>query len=202
MDPALIAVCGLVVGLTLLVLEFFIPSGGLIFALAAVSLVVGTWGAWKAWGHDQFWMFGTYLGLIFVLAPGSVIGGLYMLNNTSLGNRVFLDGPAPEEVTGFRRNADEMRELIGQLGSTLGLLNPGGMVVIEGTRYHCESRGMMIQPGTQVEVIEVQGNRLVVRVPFESDESQNEELDVAAAETVVHDEPTVDPFDFDVPEDS
>lgn len=200
MDPVLIAVCGMLIGLTLLVVEFFIPSGGLIFILACISLVVGTWGAWKAWGGQESWMFATYLGLMFVLAPGSIVGGLYLLNNTSLGDRVLLKPPAPEDVEGFQKQNDQLRELIGQRGTTHGLMAPGGMVHIEGTRYHCESLGMIIQPSSEVEVIDVRGNRLVVRVPLEDDSSQD--TDVPAQNLAATDEPDEEGFDFDVPEDS
>lgn len=208
MDPALIALCGLLIGLTLLVLEFFIPSGGLILILAIVSLVVGTWGAWKAWSPDHMWMFYSYLGLLFVLSPGSIIAGLYLINTTSLGSKILLDGPEQEEITGFRKRAETLRELIGKRGETLGLLNPGGMVTVEGTRYHCESPGMTIQPKTEVEVTEVQGNRLVVRVPLGDAIRQDNSADNATAvaqddaTVVAQDDETLESFDFDVPEDS
>jgi membrane-bound serine protease (ClpP class) len=208
MDPALIALCGLLVGLALLVLEFFIPSGGLILILAIVSLVAGTWGAWKAWSPDRMWMFYSYLGLLLVLSPGSVVAGLYLINSTSLGSKILLDGPEQDEIIGFRKSAETLRELIGQRGETLGLLNPGGMVTIDGTRYHCESPGMTIQPKTEVEVIEVQGNRLVVRVPLGDAIRQDSTADDAKVagrddQTVVaQDDETLESFDFDVPEDS
>ncbi|MFK7820564.1 MAG: NfeD family protein [Planctomycetaceae bacterium] len=200
MDPVLIALCGLLIGLALLVLEFFIPSGGLIFVLACISLVVGTWGAWHAWGADQFWLFGTYLAAMFVLAPASVIGGLYLLDTTSLGDRVLLEGPKPDEVAGFGDEVQKLREMIGQRGETMGLLNPGGMVIVDGNRYHCESPGMMIQPGTEVEVFDVESNRLVVRVPISDETSQD--TTVAVTENGEADQPegeSLEPFDFDLP---
>jgi membrane-bound ClpP family serine protease len=203
MDPVLLAVCGLLIGLALLVLEFFIPSGGLIFVLACVSLAVGAWGAWTAWGDDQFWLFGTYLAAMFVLAPASFIGGLYLLDTTSLGDKILLEGPKPDEVAGFSDEIQKLREMIGQRGETMGLLNPGGMVIVDGNRYHCESPGMMIQPGTEVEIIDVDANRLVVRVPIVGSISQDTE--VAAAEVAKVDPAeaeSLEPFDFEVPEGS
>lgn len=198
MDPALLAVCGLLIGLTLLVLEFFIPSGGLIFILACISLVVGVWGAWKAWGDDHFWAFGTYLGAIFIFAPAAIVGGLYLLNNTAYGDRILLKAPKPEDVVGLSEENDKLKQLVGQRGKTLGLLNPGGMVTVDGTRYHCESEGMLIDPGTEVEVVSAEGPRLVVRVPFGPKNSQ----DMEVVETESKDEADTTPFDFDVPDDA
>lgn len=201
MDPVLIAILGLVIGLALLAIEFFIPSGGLIFVIACVSLTVGVWGAWGAWGADHRPWFWTYVGSLVFLIPGSVAGGLYALNNSKFGNNVLLKPPSPDEVDGFERESDKMRQLIGQRGEALGLLNPGGMVIVDGNRYHCETLGMMIDPKTKVEVIEVNGNRLVVRVPFESKTSQDTP---STSPQVVESSTTEDAgsFDFDVPEDS
>ncbi len=205
MDPELIAVIGMVIGLTLLVLEFFVPSGGLIFVIACVSLLGGVWGAWNAWGQDNFPVFAVYVGLMFVLAPGSVIGGLFLLNNTKLGDRILLKPPTADEISGFEKESDRLQQLVGRRGIAKGLLNPGGMVDIDGSRYHCETPGMLIDPGTEVEVISVKGNRLVVRVPFEPETSQDiaeAEPQLTAGDSAQADDATDDAFDFDIPEDS
>jgi membrane-bound serine protease (ClpP class) len=43
------------------------------------------------------------------------------------------------------------------------MLNPGGMVTVEGQRLHAFSEGMMIDPDDWVEVLEVRGSRVLVR---------------------------------------
>jgi len=199
MDPVLLAILGLIIGLALLAIEFFIPSGGLIFVVACVCLVVGVWGAWGAWGmHHRPW-FWTYVGSLVVLIPGSLVGALYVLNNSRFGDNVLLRPPSVDDVDGFERESDRLRELIGKTGTTLGLLNPGGMVIVDGERHHCETPGMMIEPQTEVEVIEVNGNRLVVRVPFERKTSQDTP-ETGSQVAAASDE--VESFDFDVPEEA
>ena len=42
------------------------------------------------------------------------------------------------------------------------------MVNLQGRRYHAETRGMMLEAGDPVTVVEVRGNRLVVRLAEES----------------------------------
>lgn len=206
MDPTLIAVLGMLIGLALLIIEFFVPSGGMIFIFACICLVVGVWGAWKAWSDDSMWAFYTYLGSLFVLAPSSVAGGLYLLNNTSFGDRILLTAPSPEDVAGFSDEVEKLQELVGQRGKTLGLLNPGGMVTVDESRYHCESQGMMIDPNTEVEVVEVDGTRLVVRVPIGPQNSQDIEEDEKVSEPEVETAGTesegIAPFDFDIPEEA
>ncbi len=199
MDPVLLAILGLIIGLALLAIEFFIPSGGLIFVIACVCLVVGVWGAWRAWGMEHRPWFWTYVGSLVVLIPGSLAGGLYILNNSKFGDNVLLRPPSAEDVDGFERESDRLRELVGLRGTTLGLLNPGGMVIVNGERHHCETPGMMIDPQTEVEVIEVNGNRLVVRVPFESETSQDTP---ESGSEVAATSDEGESFDFDVPEDT
>lgn len=200
MDPALIAFCGLLIGLALLVLEFFIPSGGMIFVGAVVFLLAGIWGAYKAWFGTDPQMFAIYIGMLIVLIPGSVGGGLYVISRTSLGDHVLLKAPELENLTGNTAEVDRLRSLIGQRGRTLGLLNPGGIVVIEGDRHHCESPGMLIDPNTEVEVVDVKGIRLVVRVPLSGETSQDTAVvdagPVPDAEPETQDEESLD---FDIP---
>ena len=43
------------------------------------------------------------------------------------------------------------------------MLNPSGFVTLDGERLHAVSEGLVIDSGTSVEIIGVQGNRVVVR---------------------------------------
>ena len=77
------------------------------------------------------------------------------------------------------------------------MLNPGGLVLVEGERHHCEGDGMMIDPQETVEVIGVSGNRLVVRPATP---------DVEDVKTPAIDEPKSaipqdSPFEEDQPDD-
>ena len=45
-------------------------------------------------------------------------------------------------------------------------------MLVENERLHCESQGMLIEPNTEVEVIAVKANRLVVRVPTKPQSSE------------------------------
>jgi len=157
MEPTYIALLLLIVGLGLLVAEFFIPSSGMIFVFAMLCLAGSIWFAWSSWG----WY---YVAVVVILLPLVVGGMLYSLPRTALGRRILLEAPSLDEVTPFTEDQAQLAELIGRQGKTLTLLNPGGLVLLDGERMHCESEGMMIDPDSDVRIVDVRGNRLVVRL--------------------------------------
>ena len=62
---------------------------------------------------------------------------------TAYGRRILLDAPAPEEITPFVREQAELQQLIGKRAKTVTLHSPGGIVTVDGRRYHSETRGMI-----------------------------------------------------------
>lgn len=160
-DAGVLATILLIVGLFLLALELMIPSFGMIGILSAISLLVSAWCAWQAWWGTSPGFFWTYLAF-WVLGIPSVLGGmLYLIQNSRLGDNIVLKGPgtAQQAVPGCEGVAD----LVGLFGKAASSLMPGGMVSVNNERFHAESLGVMIDAGTEVEIIGSKGNRLVVR---------------------------------------
>jgi membrane-bound ClpP family serine protease len=167
MEPSLFAILLLILGLALLVAEIFLPSGGMI-SVAAVICFAGSVGcAWNAWWVSSPASWWAYIASAILLVPAVIGGALYALPRTSIGKRILLAAPDLEEVTPFVQEQDELSKLIGRNAKTLTMLGPGGMLLIDGERMHCESLGMLVDPDTQVEIIAIKGNRLVVR-PYEA----------------------------------
>lgn len=162
--PAILAILLLLVGLALLVAEFFIPSGGLILVLALISVVGSVVFAVQAWWTDSPVVFWSFIGSIVVLVPTSVFGAAHILPKTAWGRRLMLPPPSAEEITGFQDELERLHLLVGSVGRTTTTLNPGGMLEIDGERLHCEGDGMMLESGEFVEVVAVRGNRLQVRL--------------------------------------
>ncbi|HUE12710.1 MAG TPA: NfeD family protein, partial [Planctomycetaceae bacterium] len=72
-------------------------------------------------------------------------------------------------------------------------LNPGGLVLVDGTRQHCESEGLLLESGAPVEIVAVKGNRVVVRpVERPAHESGSPPQSPRAGEET--------PLDFDLPQ--
>lgn len=161
-NSGIFAIVLLVVSLALLLAEVFIPSGGLILVMAIVSLVGSIWFAYRAWWDDPV-LWWAYIASIVIVVPASVGGLLYWFPRTTMGKRILLEAPDLADLSGYNEEQAQLQQLVGKTGKSLTLMNPGGMVLVNGGRYHSESQGLMIEPGEPIEVVGISGNRLVVR---------------------------------------
>ncbi|MEZ6123426.1 MAG: NfeD family protein [Planctomycetaceae bacterium] len=196
-DAGVLATILLIVGLFLLALELMIPSFGMIGIMSAVCLLISAWAAWQAWWGTSPGFFWTYAGF-WVLGIPSVLGGvLFLLQNTSLGDRVVLKTPPVLGNSLLHQEQQRLANLIGRIGTAGSLLTPGGMVVIDGERFHAESQGMVIDPGQPVRVVAVKSSRLVVAPATDEDlrkEESRRQQQIDTSTTVA------DMPDFEIPE--
>jgi len=153
----------LAIGIVLLVAEVFIPSGGVISVLSTLSILGSLWFAWRAWWEVSPGSFWGFLTGTAVLLPLIIALALYVWPNTPMGRRAILEAPAPHEVASFVEQEEKYRQMVGKTGETLTMLNPAGIVRIDGHRVHCQSEGVILDTGTLVRVISARANRVVVR---------------------------------------
>lgn len=201
MDYSHFAILLLLLSLALLTAEVFVPSGGFISVLMLLALAGSVFCAFRAWWGTSPTLWWSYVASVLVLLPAVLIAAFTIFPRTAYGRRILLDAPAPEEVVGYSREQAELQQLIGRRGKTVTLHNPGGIVTVDGRRYHSETRGMMLDPGEEVEVVAVKGNRVVIRLadapPPPSDPIAPlaaEEPDVPPAEQA-GEAPPSEPFD-------
>lgn len=154
----------LIAGILILAAEVFIPSGGLLFCVTAVTLTASVCCAYAAWWQSNPQAFWSFCGFLLMMVPAAVIGAFTLLPRTKFGKRILLDAPDLEQVTPFVKESARLAKLVGRRGTTQTLLNPGGIVLIDGERLHAFTDGLMAEPGTVVEVAEVRGTRLLVRI--------------------------------------
>ena len=64
---------------------------------------------------------------------------------------------------GFRPSTIIDESLLGKEGETISQLRPSGTALIEGRRYAVVTRGELIERRTRVSVIDVSGNRVIVK---------------------------------------
>jgi membrane-bound ClpP family serine protease len=192
MDSGYLAILLLVVGLALIICEVFIPSAGLIAALATLCIAGSVASAWSAWAYTNPTYFALYALALVLMIPSAVSGAFYLLPRTAFGRKVLLEAPNLDEVTPYQEEQRQLLRLVGHVGKTLTLLNPGGLVEVDGTRQHCESEGQMLEAGTPVEIVAVKGNSVVVR-PVEHPPRQTEDADPK------RDHSADDSLDFDLP---
>jgi membrane-bound ClpP family serine protease len=187
LDPIGWAVVLLVVGCGILVLEIFIPSGGLLSFLAFVALVASLIVAF-----NQSVTTGLSFMAISVLAVPLAIGIAFKLwPKTPMGKAILGELPTEEET----RPDDPRRELVGRVGVAQSLMLPSGAVLIDGKLIDAVSQGIAIDPGQPVVVVEVKANRVMVR-PASAGETQS----AAVAADDVLSRP-IEEFGFDSLED-
>lgn len=147
----------LLVGLGLIALELFLPSGGVLGIMAGLavigSLVIAFTGGWVT-------------GLIMLLAtivilPLVTAAAVHYWPRTPLGRLVVLETPADDELLPDDP-AYRLQDLIGKRGIAKTKMLPSGAIVIEGRVYDALSEGMAIDPGQAVRVTAVRTNRLMV----------------------------------------
>jgi len=194
MNPDMLAILLLMVGLALLAMEVFIPSGGIIAFLSVLGFAGSIWFAWKAWWITAPTLWWAYIASIVVLIPVVTISAFYVFPRTRLGKKYLLEARSLDEVTPYAAEEDRLSKMIGQTARTLTPLNPGGLVAINGERLHCESEGMMLEADRQVVIVAVKGNRLLVRqepavspggesTPLPSDDGREPPLDFDASQS-------------------
>lgn len=161
------AVLLLLVGLAIAMLEVFIPSGGILGFLAVSSVLAAIV---VAFTDGRPWFGFTILATAVVGLPAAVTVALKWWPHTPLGRRMLLGPRSDDDLTGPPRK-DSLKELVGRSGVAKSEMLPSGAIRVDGRTIDAVSEGMPVDVGQPVRVIEVHGNRVVVR-PVESGEPQ------------------------------
>lgn len=163
MDYVSLAFLLAVLGFALIIAELFVPSGGLITVGCIVCFVSSIWFAYRGWWESSQGLFWTFSSSLLVGIPIFLLGLLRLIETTRLGDRILLSAPKSEDVTPHLAEQQRLQQMIGKKGRTLSMLNPGGMVLVDGERLHAFSEGMMVDPNEWVEILEVRSARVKVR---------------------------------------
>jgi membrane-bound serine protease (ClpP class) len=159
-DAATWAILLLVVGLVFLVLEFFIPSGGALAVLCALSLlaaiIVGFMaGPWTGAG---------ILITEAIIVPAALVAAVQWWPETPIGRLILIPRPkSPDEVLPDTENYRGLKDLVGKRGTARGAMLPSGLVIIDGKTYDAVSEGVAIEANQTVLVVAISTQRLVVR---------------------------------------
>ena len=142
----------------LIVFEILIPSFG-ILSVCALACLVG--GAWIFFSYGQ--AIG-YVGLLVavVLIPIVLVIIYKLMQKTSLGKAIFLDGPDIEAGGGIP-DSDELGGLLGKVGKVISDLRPVGSCDFDGKRVECVAEANFIEADTTVKVIKVESTQVTVR---------------------------------------
>ena len=148
------AVCVLL-GMILIIVEVFLPGfglpgiGGIVLVGAGVVMVGMHFGSLTA--------VGTLLVIIAVLAV--LIS--WVLRQASRGGKrsdLFL-----QERDELHTQQEDMKVLVGKAGTTTSVLRPAGIGDFDGVRLNVVTEGGFIEKDMPIEIVRVDGSRIVVR---------------------------------------
>lgn len=145
-----------VIGLILVVAEFFVP-GGIVGILGGILILGSILFAGQSFVHMAY----SILIAMIIAGIGMVILMKFFGKKLHMFNRLVLkDATTTEE--GYVSNANRI-DLIGKQGISLTPLRPAGTVVIDDERIDVVTEGGYVDAGKTVEIIKVEGSRIVVR---------------------------------------
>lgn len=160
---ALWSILLLIFGLTTLIAEIFIPSGGALAVITVMAIVGSLVLSAVAWLWTAPLFFAAHFSLVLVLVPLCLLGALELLPRTRAGKRMILEGPNGDRLKAPQASTEEkLASLVGRRGLARTSLSPGGYVSIGDARYSAISGESLIDPGTHIIVTGVRGSTLVV----------------------------------------
>jgi len=187
MDPLVWSGLLLLIGLLLVAGEVFVPSAGLLGFLAVAAVLSSVVLA--------FFSRGLEIGVLFmcvtaVAVPITLFLAFRWWPMTPLGKRLLLELHHGDEALPDTRR--KLRTLVGKVGTASSMMLPSGAILIDGVTLDAVSEGMAVEAGQRVRVVDVRGNRVVVR-PVVDDEPDNRPADDVLSQPI--ESLGLDPFD-------
>ena len=145
-----------ILGFILIVVEMFEPGFGFAGGIGIILLIGGVVLTAKTFVQ------GLILSIIIVVILGIMLSiVLYSATKGKMSKTLILKDSTNSEE-GFN-GTEDMHALLGKEGTTLTVLRPSGCVDIEGIHLDVVTGGEYVEKGVPIRVIEVEGNRIVVR---------------------------------------
>ncbi|MGI6086658.1 MAG: NfeD family protein [Kiritimatiellia bacterium] len=146
----------LTIGLFLLAAEIFLP-GGILGILGGIALLGAVAAGFAAFGLAV----GMYIALAVIIGgSASIFIWIKLFPRTRVGQALTLQHTQSSYKAA---DTDTRRNLVGKTGKAVTDLRPAGIVQIDGRKYSVVSEGMLVQRDSAVQVVKVDGNRIVVR---------------------------------------
>lgn len=114
-------------------------------------------------GYRTYPEFGNYILLSEVLGTIILIViGIKLFPRTFMGKRLILGSRADRKL-GYSSSPENLKEYEGKEGITISRLRPTGIALIDNKRVDVVTEGVFIEKNRPIKVIEVEGNRIVVK---------------------------------------
>lgn len=152
-------------GVVLLALEIFvIPGFGIAGALGLLAILGGLVLSMVGAGNTAQLVMLVAARVVFALlfAIGASLLLLRFMTRLPVGRRLILESGLPAGQ-GYASAPEGDARLLARQGRAWSVLRPAGIAEIDGRRVDVVSEGELIEAGEPIEVIRVDGNRVVVR---------------------------------------
>ncbi len=162
------------------VLEFLLPSGGILGVLATVCLISSIT---LAFTHS------TTTGLTFIVGGLALTPLLFgwmvrLWPKTFIGRRILNLAPAESGSQANPPISPQADSLVGRVGVAVTDMLPSGLIRIADRRYDAVSLGVAIDRGTAVEVCRVSGRIIQVRPTDQTPENSTDKSQDAETPTL------------------
>jgi len=164
LDPLTWAIVLMLLGCGLVVLEVFIPSGGIISFFSAIAIIASIVVAFRRDATTGL----SFVVLTLLAVPAAVGLAFKVWPHTPMGKSFLGELKSTEEM----KPVDTRRELVGKIGVAKSKMLPSGSVQIDGKYIDAISQGAAIDMGQAVVVVEVRANRVVVRPADDAEASR------------------------------
>jgi membrane-bound serine protease (ClpP class) len=145
----------LIAGLMFVGAEIFVP-GGVLGILGGICLIGAIISAFAAFPPT---LAGFISVLIIILVGVVIVMWIKFFPKSRIGRAM----TASPDLASSKATEDGLSDLLGKEGEALSDLRPGGFARIDGHRVDVVTQGGMISRGKRISVVEVEGNRVVVK---------------------------------------
>lgn len=142
----------LLFGITLIVLEVLVLPGLVAGILGGVFMLMGIAWTWQIYGLNTAIIVGTSSVILLLVA-------LFLSLRSGIWGRFSLK----DKLEGKMNVIDPEKIKVGDKGAAISSLRPMGTVRINGDRYEALSEGVLIPPNYPVEVVRIEGYKIIVK---------------------------------------
>lgn len=167
MEPWVWSAILMLLAVALVIMEMFIPSGGILGFLAACSMVGAVFLAFYRYENQVIGF--SFVAVAVIGTPIVLAVAIKYWPETSVGKAILPEVRSGDEWLPDNELLRLLRDSVGKVGVAKSMMMPSGGVRIEGKTIDAVSEGVPIEEGTHVRVIKVSGNHVVVR-PLDPDE--------------------------------
>ncbi|MEY4181281.1 MAG: hypothetical protein RLY70_4856 [Planctomycetota bacterium] len=150
----------LLLGISVIAAEFFLPSSGLLATIAGLAIIGSLVCAFLSSRVTGVAM----TAVVLVVVPLLFVSAVRWWPDTPIGQQVLNTPPDnPDEVLPENDPRYELRSMIGMAAMAKTKMLPSGVVEVDGRTYDAVSVGQPVEPGQRLRIVGVDLNRLEVR---------------------------------------